>query len=337
MADWYYVKKGENQGPISFFKLFHLFKNGEISKQTLVWTQEFGDEWKPFIEVIGNEDNNDQSQPEDVPIPLATFSIRAIFKQSFNHFSANLTFCLVISTILISSFFLVYQLSLLQAPLFIPFFLTEIIQSFLMLGIFFISWRLVTQQPTQIRDLFSQTRLIPSVIVAKILLTVLIFLILSPSMFLLFPYKQELISLGNELAKSLPLKLDSSTPTPEMALQLKNPLALLIQSKALVLIIFNLIVLNYLWIRCRFFWLILIDQTNSPFTSIALSWKLTRGYTLKLFILIYIEVFLVLLGAVFFFGLGLLFTLPLTYLLQAKTYQLLKIINTAKVDEIQPS
>lgn len=44
--EWHYELRGETRGPISDRQLVTLAKNGEITSDTLVWTEQLGD-WKP--------------------------------------------------------------------------------------------------------------------------------------------------------------------------------------------------------------------------------------------------------------------------------------------------
>jgi hypothetical protein len=44
--EWHYEYRGETRGPITDRQLVTLAKSGEITTDTLVWTEQLGD-WKP--------------------------------------------------------------------------------------------------------------------------------------------------------------------------------------------------------------------------------------------------------------------------------------------------
>lgn len=44
--EWHYESRGETRGPITDRQLVTLAKSGEITSETLVWTEQLGD-WKP--------------------------------------------------------------------------------------------------------------------------------------------------------------------------------------------------------------------------------------------------------------------------------------------------
>jgi hypothetical protein len=48
LAEWYYERGGERQGPVDEEHLKRLFANDEIAAETLVWTASLGDRWIRF-------------------------------------------------------------------------------------------------------------------------------------------------------------------------------------------------------------------------------------------------------------------------------------------------
>ncbi len=48
MAEWFYERRGHRAGPVPEDALLGLAERGAIGPDTLVWTESFGDEWRPF-------------------------------------------------------------------------------------------------------------------------------------------------------------------------------------------------------------------------------------------------------------------------------------------------
>ena len=52
MREWYYIKDGQQNGPVDENTLISLFSSGELSQETKVWSSDF-DEWTPARNVQG--------------------------------------------------------------------------------------------------------------------------------------------------------------------------------------------------------------------------------------------------------------------------------------------
>ena len=53
MSAWYYAVNGERSGPVEFTELERLAREGGLRAGDLVWTADFGEQWKPAWEVDG--------------------------------------------------------------------------------------------------------------------------------------------------------------------------------------------------------------------------------------------------------------------------------------------
>jgi len=49
--DWYYVERGERKGPVGAETLQSMFERGLVDENTRVWTESFGNDWKPIHQV----------------------------------------------------------------------------------------------------------------------------------------------------------------------------------------------------------------------------------------------------------------------------------------------
>lgn len=48
---WFYIHGGDRNGPVILQELKEMYENNRLSEQTMVWTKEFGDNWKCLEEV----------------------------------------------------------------------------------------------------------------------------------------------------------------------------------------------------------------------------------------------------------------------------------------------
>jgi hypothetical protein len=53
MSAWYYAVNGERSGPVEFSELERLAREGGLRAGDLVWTADFGEQWKPAWTVDG--------------------------------------------------------------------------------------------------------------------------------------------------------------------------------------------------------------------------------------------------------------------------------------------
>ncbi len=62
--NWFYIKGGERQGPVTLSSLKSRYESGNLLENTLVWTPSFGDEWKQIDKVSSMRSS---SEPPLVP------------------------------------------------------------------------------------------------------------------------------------------------------------------------------------------------------------------------------------------------------------------------------
>lgn len=86
----------------------------------------------------------------------------------------------------------------------------------------------------------------------------------------------------------------------------------------------------YLYIRWQFFSILIIDKNLGPIEALKESWRLTAGRTLDMFLLFVLLVTLTLAGSLAL-GVGLIFTLPLSMILLANVYRILKPLSVEVV------
>jgi len=76
----------------------------------------------------------------------------------------------------------------------------------------------------------------------------------------------------------------------------------------------------YLYLRFQFFFASMVDEDAGVITSFKRSWAITKGHTLRLFVLMLFQFLLILLGTIAF-GIGLFVTIPLAILIYVSTYR----------------
>ena len=60
MADWYYGKDNEQQGPVSELEMRSLISTGKITPDTIIWCEGMSD-WLPLSQVPEFQSNNDDN------------------------------------------------------------------------------------------------------------------------------------------------------------------------------------------------------------------------------------------------------------------------------------
>lgn len=84
----------------------------------------------------------------------------------------------------------------------------------------------------------------------------------------------------------------------------------------------SIVLIAYLAARLGFFYYVVIDQNAGVFSSLAINWRLSRGHVATI-ILVYFLTIAINLTGLLMFVVGLVFTVPLTSLMLAVTYQAL--------------
>lgn len=56
---WFYIQGGDRKGPVSLLELKEMYKNSGLSEQALVWTKNFGDDWKRLEDVAEMREANE--------------------------------------------------------------------------------------------------------------------------------------------------------------------------------------------------------------------------------------------------------------------------------------
>ena len=70
--DWYFIKEGEQAGPVAEQELFRLVQTGIITRQTRVWNASMGSEWGYAVNIPG------LFQPEPPPLPATPIPVSPI-------------------------------------------------------------------------------------------------------------------------------------------------------------------------------------------------------------------------------------------------------------------
>jgi len=66
VADWFYDKQGQQQGPVDAGALGELVRSGTLSPDTLVWKEGMGD-WQPYRTVAELNSSSSQTSPYQTP------------------------------------------------------------------------------------------------------------------------------------------------------------------------------------------------------------------------------------------------------------------------------
>ena len=80
--------------------------------------------------------------------------------------------------------------------------------------------------------------------------------------------------------------------------------------------------LIYLYLRLQFYGQFIVDENAGSIEALKKSWNLTKGYELSLFLLMLVQLFILIIGALLFL-VGLLVAYPLVIMSQCYVYRLL--------------